>query len=507
MQKKKSSGYQCVITIGKRNKKTGIMDEVKWCPDTEYFDNEQLAKHGAATYCLHRLTSHLSTQRLLPPSHKDLWEKFNDLKFAMDEKSQQFNYDPDPFAALENKARSVIEDSITERKNRDARSAAKHDEESPWLKYPPIEIPKELRESLEAAIRANIDLASVEDSAYLNSNDHAKLVKQLQTKGFELVHIKEAMTYRATLQGLIDWLCLHVPEEDLPISMRPVDSSKMEAQNHTTESLSREFIVRRLIATGFSKNMAETALNESQGDEMMAMTRLCWTLVDFAAVEDEAKLSTTELQELIDEEKDVLDSIFDGVDFQTTANGIAFTFKVHLSPVHKESNVQIQISTNSNYPNTPPAVIVTDPSLPAYIRLSLMKNAMAESLNYLASSMIYSIISWLEEMGPGIVSNPPPLVSLKCHNENELTLALNQEKNSNGSKNNKSLKRIRYIDHENVNTSLFQYRNQQLKSKDYLQMLDGRKKLPVYKSRDHILLVYIFVILDPSRKSSCSNLR
>jgi hypothetical protein len=45
----------------------------------EVYDSDQLSKHSSATYALHRITSHLSTHLLLPPTMRDQWEKFNDV--------------------------------------------------------------------------------------------------------------------------------------------------------------------------------------------------------------------------------------------------------------------------------------------------------------------------------------------------------------------------------------------------------------------------------------------
>lgn len=94
--KKKKNGYLGTVQLSQRNKKTAQMQTVAFTPPDELvLPSAAEAKHLAATYALHRVKSHMPLQRVLPPTHRDYWRQFEQLKTA----SNQWQYDPDPFNA------------------------------------------------------------------------------------------------------------------------------------------------------------------------------------------------------------------------------------------------------------------------------------------------------------------------------------------------------------------------------------------------------------------------
>ena len=76
-----------------------------------------------------------------------------------------------------------------------------------------------------------------------------------------------------------DWLCLHVPEQDLPVKFKP-QIERMEASSHTPESLANEYKVQRLVARGFSHKESSAALVKCDYVEMRALEMMLYRLWD-----------------------------------------------------------------------------------------------------------------------------------------------------------------------------------------------------------------------------------
>ncbi|ORY36562.1 hypothetical protein BCR33DRAFT_479191 [Rhizoclosmatium globosum] len=74
-----------------------------------WYPTEQEAKHWAATYCLHRVASHLSLHRLLPPTHQTFWNELEAIRKAESADVQKYDYAPDPFSVEEQRAKDLKE--------------------------------------------------------------------------------------------------------------------------------------------------------------------------------------------------------------------------------------------------------------------------------------------------------------------------------------------------------------------------------------------------------------
>ena len=57
---KKNKGFQGTVIISTEDKKTREKKRISFCDTTRVSENEQIAKHWAATYALHRFCSGLS---------------------------------------------------------------------------------------------------------------------------------------------------------------------------------------------------------------------------------------------------------------------------------------------------------------------------------------------------------------------------------------------------------------------------------------------------------------
>ena len=154
-------GFQCKITLGKKNKKSGEIETITFYPFNEFYPSKQEAKHSSCTYVLHRLLSDKSYHTLLPPTQKTLWQKYDKMKHDKDPDLIPVEYAPDPWDVREKvflqEERKLNEVSV-----------------NPWDEYPVLYIPKEVREKLEKMIRDNIEIAIQGEKDETKDTTHIK---------------------------------------------------------------------------------------------------------------------------------------------------------------------------------------------------------------------------------------------------------------------------------------------------------------------------------------------
>jgi ATP-dependent RNA helicase DHX57 len=455
-------GFQCRIKVSKRNKKTSQLDVVQFCPKDHFFETAQLAKHSSATYALHRISSHLKIKTLLPPTQRDLWEVFEDAKFAVDEEVRPFLYSSDPFIGKDN-LQSFRE---TQRVSK----PTIHN--SPWLKYPILNVPKQLREMIEEVLNANI-VFKPKAAENLNAKP---LQKSLLKQGFLPSHVTECLLYTSTLDKALEWLYLHIPESDLPKSLQPVDFNQVIVQNYNSNDLAEQYIIRKLISTGFSSENSANAVRQWI-NEIDTVTRLCWSLID-RKFEDSPNFNQIDF----DEELEVLESIYGpDISFERKEHGTIISINVQFLAGKSPSKLNIYVSISQGYPFTVPGMIIADDEIPSYIRLGVMQKALQNVLDLIGQPMIFQIISWMEENAQKMMLNPPPLVSLRQRSENELSKIMQPTKG-------KELKAQRALKNANfglLNQLKDKYRTK-LESPEYIDFLRKRQKLPAFQAKQEI---------------------
>ncbi|KAI8911703.1 P-loop containing nucleoside triphosphate hydrolase protein [Gorgonomyces haynaldii] len=453
-------GNRCTIGITQRNKKTGQTDQVTWCPPMD-FESEQLAKHACATFVLHRLRSHLAMHKLMPPSMRTLWEQWDAEKAKLPESETRFDFAPDPFAALEARKNAIEFDRINERKAREREQEEEKLKASPWLEYPEIYIPKEARADLENLIRSNFSV--LHQNTPTGNVKH--IYKKLIAKGFKKVHVDEALSHCSTFESCLDWLNLYVPEEDLPPSM-VAENKKIELLTHDQASLSKEYLLKRLISNGFSREHCQQYMDDN---ELAALTKLCWDLAAYTPVDP---IETVD-QELLQEEISVLESIFgDQYQVVTSDHGISLSF--HL----EGTSLEVHIENSLGYPQHLPAVLIKNDNIAKYIKQAIIKRVLQECQHFLGSPMIFSVVSWLQENMQDMIDNPQSLLSLAQPTDlslDNLSFASVEPMKAKKKSGTKQLK-------PNQERLLAK-----IQSQDYQKMLESRKKLPSYGFKPNIV--------------------
>lgn len=373
------------------------------------------ARHFAATYALFRVGSMKNIHMTLPPKYRDLWKgEFAELKNADIKAGRGWMYDADPFAAaLETKK---IHDAIEVRK---AKAAETRNSPSPaivlpgqkggrslskgWERVPRVEMGNKIRSDVEEVVKIHgkwnpyrIEQPKTQQSAILTE------VSQL---GFRLSHVQEALHLCKDRQETLEWLLIHVPEDDLPPWAFP--ESYTAGISLASGDLAKDSKIKRLALAGYSSDDCAAALRRSDGDERAAANELQKGLIDPSA--NNNTLESAQSSDLWQEELDALHAIF----------GERFSSRTHQDCTIEGESDAASMSFQfqrplGDYPCAcPPILAIHSKDVPAYIRLSALRRALAFAVETcLGGPMIFSIVEWLETNLPAILKDPGPLQAI-----------------------------------------------------------------------------------------------
>ncbi|TPX65487.1 hypothetical protein SpCBS45565_g05139 [Spizellomyces sp. 'palustris'] len=495
---KKAKGFQCIITIGKEDKKTREVKRITYCPFGNFYPDSGEAKHYAATYALHKVCSHMSLHRLLPPGPRDFWLELDEGRKKLDSSLAQYEYASDPFAAIEARERAD-----TERRAAIAAKAAEQPK-APWESYPVVHMSAENRQMVEDLIRANQAVLAENGDTKSEIKPALHIKKSLVKLGFRPAHVDEALKFCTDHGSALNWLCIHVPEDDLPPQFLPDVSPEINAQRHTSTSLAREYAVKRLASAGFSRKLCEEVLDANEGREMSALVSLSRKLVDVTEErhksDDGLSYGETEIAVMVDEEVQALDSIF-GAHFshEQSEQGMVYSILFEIGDVPGRNTLEVWLPQLSRYPFETPALVLRNEKLPAYIRLSAMRELGQQAVEMLGSPMVFALEAWLEDNLPRLVATPPPLTTIAVgiisqadSDQQRLApvgapLPTSDTKNQNGraAKVKKTPKGL--ADDPRLSQRLKNALASKCGAPEYQKMLAYREKLPSFKYKNQIM--------------------
>ncbi|KAF9359069.1 hypothetical protein BGX26_000246 [Mortierella sp. AD094] len=474
--KRRPQGFVCTVVLGKRNRKTGQIETVTFEPQDVYKPTAVEARHFGATYALHRVSSHRNLMMMLPPGPRDLWSQLD----AEKEKagpSDQILYLQDPFIsqaaklqlqqqyhqqALQEQAKSRAATPNKDMSNETTTSHGPSEyasrstlggqdkdgkQKKNWDKLPMVHMNQEMRAEVEDVVKKQMagELYQTYIEEYGTQGEpmyNTNLSKALTRMGFRDRHVAEALQYCNDQASALDWLCLHVPEDDLPASFLQSNyNPTITTISHTSTSLGREYAIKRLSAIGFTSSTCGQIYDLVGGDEDKAMDELFRRLsfpkgqipedmVQDIPMEPE---SPEQLQELREDEMLALESIYDD---RFKREGVCAKIKLETT-LHNTKNapkieLEIRIPTSSTYPfNQPPLFIINEPDLPSYLRLSIIQKTMQYAYRAMVLAMggpiVYDVVEWIQENLRSILDNPPSLVQLT---EGLIAVELTQDKES-----------------------------------------------------------------------------
>lgn len=388
------------------------------------------ARHFAATYALFRVCSMRNIHMMLPPTYRDLWKnEFKDLKSEDIKDGKGWMYEADPFTAkIEREEAQAL---LSKRRDERERQKAKEAEQSVnlglsngnitgatnrnvtkgWVNVPKVEMGKRVRTHIEELVRSTAIWNP--HGSRISDFQQRNIIIEFTELGFRKSHVEEAVLECKDREETLEWLLIHVPEDDLPKWSLP--EGYTAGISIGSGNLKREASVQRLAAAGYSVDLCEKLLDVNDGHEGLAAQALQKDLVDSvdrASAEPGVDISVLSMAEIAEgdsvwtEEQETLTAIFE--DRFEVASPDLFHVQLHVSG--SKLSFKLNIRKSTSYPQTAPIVSLTSPGLPAYIKLSIIRQTInMANAEYLGGPMIFNLVDWLENEIPRIIENPGSL--------------------------------------------------------------------------------------------------
>jgi ATP-dependent RNA helicase DHX57 len=459
------------------------------------------ARHFAATYALFRVSSMKNLHMMMPPKFKDLWKGiFQDLKKEDEKGGRAWMYAADPFqvqrdreeavAAAAKKREELEKQRAKERAQPGGPGRAllgsKDSRQKGWTRAPKIDMGKRTRIEVERLIRQH----SVWNPQMtpMDPRTRDSVIADVVKLGFRKSHAEEAAELCKDKEEILDWLLIHVPEDDLPGWSLP--------ENYTADvslasgDLRREAAIKRLAASGYSMDLCEEAIDSNGGNEAKAAAFLQARLIQNTEVEAtteavaNTKLDDTDSEDSLDvweDEKAVLASIYDE---RYSSSGDSF--KVTIQP---EGHTQpITLSARKpvgKYPLVLP-IISIEAALPAYIRLAILQQCLQYAeVSFLGEQMVFNIIDWLEHNVTVIIQNPGRLSDVSSAAAAGEAHAIKPQKRQNNR--NRVRKRVNWTVGTPISLRALVLWRAKQDSPAQQKMLGIRRALPAWSLQDSIV--------------------
>ncbi|KAH8725779.1 P-loop containing nucleoside triphosphate hydrolase protein [Phaeosphaeriaceae sp. PMI808] len=395
------------------------------------------ARNFAAAYILFRVASGKNLHMMLPPTYKDMWKgEFAELKKRDELEGNGWMYEADPFFGFteREKARELAT-RVREKKQKEREEAQKAHNLQPgasmpssrgpspgrnvlkgWERVPKIELGKKTRKAAEQLIRR--DAVWNPNGIEMNPATRLRLVDEISELGFRQSHVEEAADICKDREEVLEWLLIHVPEDDLPPWSLP--EGYVAGVSMASSDLKREGAVKRLAAAGYSADLCEEAYDGQQGDERKAAALLQSRLLQPSADDNSLAQDLADLAIFDSSEEPPEDD-----PWETEMSSLEAIYdKLFTRPSPEMCRIELDIKQQGKrlilqarkpfgpYPAVVP-IITFEAAIPAYIRLSIIRRALlyAES-SCLGMPMIYDLVDWVQQNSGDIFKNPGRLTDV-----------------------------------------------------------------------------------------------
>ncbi|PFH56153.1 hypothetical protein XA68_16976 [Ophiocordyceps unilateralis] len=388
------------------------------------------AKHAAATYALFRVCNMQNKHTILPPDHKSLWKEFQALKAQDVKEGKAWMYEADPFKTLQERQDAK---AAAEKKRREVEAAKAKAKEMPgasglallnsagagsnamkgWTTAPKVEMGRQTRLQLEALLRQGISWNP--NGIRMTRAQKEGVVDDLSKIGFRRSHVAEAVEYCKDGEETLEWLLIHVPEDDLPRWAFPENYAAGVSVGAT--NLRREGIIKSLSETGYAPELCARALDDHDGDESRAAEALQAMLFPRAPPSGESFLDMGDPDEQWAEEVESLEAMYGDSLLREDDQ----TIRVRLESVKDaqearkgEVEAHLRIRRPATYPEH--LILAVVGKLPSYIKLSIIRRALQYSAQSLRDEPLkmYLVTDWVQQHINGIIDDPGKLVDISA---------------------------------------------------------------------------------------------
>lgn len=441
--KKTPEGFMCWVTISSRDPKTQEVTKLE--PFKIPSSHKHLlckptpleARNYAATYALFRVCSMQNRHQVLPPDFKAVWKEFQTLKAQDVKDGKEWMYSADPFKTHREREEAK---AAAEKKRQEAKAAEEKAKNMPgasglvmrsnateasggkgynpmkgWMNAPKIDMGKKARAQLESLLRRSSTWNP--HGIEIPADQRKIIVNELSKIGFRPSHVEEATSYCKDKEETLEWLLIHVPEDDLPSWALPESYTAGVSVGPT--DLKREGAIKRLSQSGYSAELCAQVYDDSGADEDNAAEVLQRILLGKADKPEEGASSSEEglfygsPEENWEEETSSLESVFAEKFTRESANLVQVCLE-DLSDPHSKKDVKaaVQFRKSPNYPSHLLLGIVAN--LPSYIKLAILR----KTLEYIEESLkgepmkMYFVVDWVQHNAQDIIRNPGRLLDI-----------------------------------------------------------------------------------------------
>lgn len=443
------------------------------------------ARHFAAAYALFRVSNMKNIHMMLPPHYRDLWKgDFQDLKSEAVAQGNAYMYEADPFLAKKrhdeaklakekaraDKVKQQVEDKKLEVVSLDGRVQSKHVLKG-WGQK--VEMGERTRRGVELLIRQGGAWNS--HGTTLTASQRESIADELSGIGFRRSHVVEAAEICKDKEECLEWLLIHVPEDDLPRWTLP--DNYMAGVTMASGDLKREGKINRLATAGYAQELCSEVLDSCSGVEGRAAEVLQARLLG----QEPSSADGTEADfEVWDEEMATSESIY-GDKF--TNHDRICTITLELQTPAKKPIVLRARPPSNGYPYTPP-ILSVETDLPAYVRLSILRKVLvAASEEFLGVQMLFSIVDWLEQNIPAVIEDPGKLSEVASATATSSKEAARPSTR----KPRRQPKPISWSPQSAVSQRLLQDWQTKQSTPEQQKMLQGRQSLPAWNLQDAIV--------------------
>ena len=412
------NGFTGGVILRQKNAKTQEITQLPTIVPPSDYNKERAvqpsaveARHFAAAYALFRVSNMKNIHMMLPPQYRDLWRgDFRDLKSEAVANGQGYLYEADPFLAKKqqdeakaarDKARADRSKQIEEDKKHqvvslDGQVQSRHVLKG-WMRVPKVEMGTRTRRDTERLIRTD---GVWNPNGIRLTRDRARAIcDDLGNIGFRRSHVEEAAEICKDREECLEWLLIHVPEDDLPKWTLP--ENYLAGVSLASGDLKREGKLKRLAAGGYSMEVCADVLDAMRGHESKAADELQCRLLGEEEVPSDA--SGDDGLDIWDEELATSEAIFGD---RFTNHDRICTIVLELQTPDKKPITLRARPPSHGYPNNVP-IISVEAELPSYIRLSILKKCLSHAKdNLLGEQMLFSVVDWLENEIPSVIENP-----------------------------------------------------------------------------------------------------
>ncbi|ETV88296.1 hypothetical protein, variant 1 [Aphanomyces astaci] len=519
---------RCVLSDAKSKDKDLI-----FCPTQSVDTTLDDAKHCAALLALLHLEPSRPHERKLPDPYREMWlvlqEEQKQPAFKPFKKSAAAAPDASSSSdgdaahgkvvvltsdrAFASKA-EYTQSKLSEREDRNRRQRSRENRDRANI---PVQVfmsqkARDLVESVLADVDNSLDRVGHDDPIRL-----AQVSATLTAMGFQPMHIQAVVDRCPDLTddtSVLDWLCLNVPEDELPKGFNPngtqlevvgygvvAKAAKALEASAAYDPALHDAVIDQLTACGYSRGdclraleLANAALPNAhildvEHEIKLELSRQLRRALSVREPDSAGGRSVEELEEALDEELMVMESIYDDKCTKTVLSNLNVR-QISMLLLDDTLELVFYLPPESQYPYEVPHLFLRAIAIDGVNLLAVTGQLLDLASKLYGEPMMYELSSAVQ----GLVHQPKLAKPVELFREDPVATSAQQKAPKNAPNAKKSKAKPRQFnrtphqgDPRAMNKQLYDKFQQKLGNDKYIQMQQTRAKLPAYQERETIV--------------------